>query len=132
MARAKPRIKNGTHLAKALELPVKEGRYRDDGYFYQRPTAYPCAFFDKYGFAIVESEVKLREIASVGRRVNFRRPIARQNGYAVVKNWEEWPRKEREYRVNVAAVSVYEKLLADLTDDEKKELIQRLRLSTPS
>ncbi len=129
MTRAKPRIKNGTHLAKALGLPVEEGRYRDDGYFYERPKAYPCAFFDRCGYIVVESEEKLRDIATVGQKVNFRRPVSRQKGYVVSDNWEEWARIERDYRAKVSVASKAKRLLGALTEDEKKELIQRLGLS---
>jgi len=85
-------VKNGTNLAEALSLPVAEGRFHIDGTFYQKPGAFPCAFFDQRGYIIVDSFQLLESIANVsGEKVNFQKQLSRTRGYVVGENWRDWP-----------------------------------------
>jgi len=125
---SKKHIANGTNLAEALSLPVKEGRFHIDGTFYKRPNAYPCAFFDLRGHIEVTSEYFLETISSISAdRVNFKRPISKIAGYQVGKNWQNWPELEKAQRTKKAIKAKGAKALAGLSREEILELIDELK-----
>lgn len=121
-------VKNGTDLAEALGLPVSEGRAHYEGTFYKRPHHYPCAFFDRRGYIIVDSEAELIKIAKVsGERVNIQPELSRKPGYQVGENWQDWPQIESAHREKKAKKSKAHKALDNLSDEEKRRLIDKLK-----
>jgi len=128
MSNAPKYVKNGSDLAEALSLPVAEGRFHVDGIFYKQPSTYPCAFFDKRGKLIIESEAALEKISQISKgRVNFRRPISKQLGCQFVENSPDWPELAAAHAVKKARKPKAVKLLATLSDKEKHQLIDRLK-----
>ena len=121
-------ISDGTCLAEALRLPVAEGRFHIDGTFYKRPDKYPCAFFDRRGYTIVESETALEEIATVsGARANIQPELSKRPGYQLGQNWKEWPVIARARQSERAKVSKARRLLSGLTEQQRWELLDKLK-----
>lgn len=127
MSKSSKLITSGSRLAEALSLPVAEGHFHRDGTFYARPNSYPCAFFDQRGYIIVDSEAVLTKLADVSDKVNFGRPISKQAKYIIGDNWQDWPRLAQERQDQKSNVAQAKKLFAQLNEDERRKLIDKLR-----
>lgn len=127
MAKTAKLVKNGSDLAEVLQLPVAEGRFHVDGHFFQRPGAYPCAFFDRRGYLIVDSEAALAKIARLSKqKVNFQRPVSTQKGYRFQENWPDWPMLANARTAEKAKLAEASTLLSRLSEEERRQLIARL------
>lgn len=116
-------INNGNDLAEALGLPVNEGRFHHEGH-YERPSKYPCAFFDKHGFMVVDSYTTLTGLAHVSKKVNFARPVSRMKGYKYREDWRDRPRIVDSLRTRRKLA----KLIHSKGGEEKSRLLQKLGL----
>lgn len=105
-----------------------EGCFHIDGTFYKRPDRYPCAFFDRRGYTIVESEAVLEEIAAVsGAGVNVQPELSKKPGYQLGQNWKEWPVLAKAQQSERAKLSKARRLLSGLTEQQRRELLDKLK-----
>jgi hypothetical protein len=79
----------GDDIVKEQELPVAQGRFREDGKFYEFPTKFPAALCDSSGYIIFRSEDEMNRSQAIqvsltesgAMKINVSGGISSMTGY---------------------------------------------------
>jgi hypothetical protein len=81
-------MSKGRELARELGIEFKQALYSEWGNFYAPIKDYPCIFFDKSGFIIIESPDELDgQGIKVGKRTNVPNTISSASKYQLTSAW---------------------------------------------
>jgi len=72
-----------------------------------------------------QSAISLLINVPAKEKANFRRPLYRQQGYKLGENWSDWPELANARVIEKARLSKAARLLANLSDEEKRQFIEK-------
>jgi hypothetical protein len=77
-------LATGKELRLRWGIPAAKAHFHRDGRFYQRPTSFPAALCDRYGYVVFKSDQELRDCAHLrvgGKRINVKGNLWEVPGY---------------------------------------------------
>jgi HNH endonuclease len=81
-------MSKGRELARELGIECKQALYSEWGNFYAPLKDYPCIFFDKSGFIVIESPDELDgQGIKIGKRTNVPNSISSAPKYQSISAW---------------------------------------------